>query len=214
MLPIGSAREGHFRPIAVAHRWAKKKRDQQKDGGEMNKTLVLMAAATTTIVFAGGTLAAHSHWRPASPQVTVQLENGNGTSGGMLVLIYGDRGTDPFREGTLARDQRLQLYRRRKQLRFSRGPERLSNPRPAPTKLADPVIRRPGKSCAWRSGLDRNGVSPAGQSALRHARRGCARRLQVNSDRGLIARWPSAGAGLLSIHRGHRPMRQTSAALQ
>ncbi len=66
--------------------------------------------AIGVVVLAGGATfaAAHAYWRPAMPAFVVYLKARPGEAiPPSLVLIYGDSGSDPLREGVLAPDDHL-----------------------------------------------------------------------------------------------------------
>jgi len=57
----------------------------------------------------GGTAyAAVLHWRHVMPEVVVDVRTGHsGNMAPALMIIYGERGSDPFRNGPLKNDQRI-----------------------------------------------------------------------------------------------------------
>ena len=67
----------------------------------------LATGLATTVLLAGGALAATTHWGPAMPQIRVDLRNGPDAVPTSLLLVYGDDGSDPFRDGALARNQHI-----------------------------------------------------------------------------------------------------------
>lgn len=70
--------------------------------------LTLFATGIATMVLlAGGALAATVHWAPAMPQIRLVAHDGSGAVRKSIMFIYGDEGSDPFRDGSLRRDQHV-----------------------------------------------------------------------------------------------------------
>ena len=63
--------------------------------------LVLLAGAASYA-------AAAAMWRPVMPQVEIEIANERSVPwGSSLMVVYGEEGSDPFRDGKLAPDQRI-----------------------------------------------------------------------------------------------------------
>lgn len=75
----------------------------------MNRYLHLTLVVSALACAASATIAtAHAYWRPAMPAFVVDLKARSGEAlPPSLILIYGDEGSDPLREGTLAPDDHV-----------------------------------------------------------------------------------------------------------
>ena len=69
--------------------------------------LTLLAAGLAIAVSGGAALAATAHWAPAMPKFRVEVRDAANAQPTSLLLIYGDDGSSPFRDGPLARDQHI-----------------------------------------------------------------------------------------------------------
>ena len=71
----------------------------------MKRTRTIIAIG---ILVAGGASYAAAMWHPLMPQVEIEIvSERNVPDGSRLMVIYGEDGSDPFRDGNLAPDQRI-----------------------------------------------------------------------------------------------------------
>lgn len=74
----------------------------------MRRLTIASAATIAVVVAAASTAAARAYWKPVMPAIAVEMKLGGAViTAPNLLLIYGEQGSDPFRSGTLAPDQRI-----------------------------------------------------------------------------------------------------------
>lgn len=74
----------------------------------MNPVRTLMVVGLTLLVGGISYAAAAEIWRPLMPQVEIEIvDKMDLPDGSRLMIIYGEEGSNPFRNGKLAPDQRI-----------------------------------------------------------------------------------------------------------
>lgn len=73
----------------------------------MKTALMLTIPAVAAVLVAGATYVHSTNRRPVMPEVVVDVRSPQGGRSSPLMLIYGEQGSSPFRQGTLAPDQRV-----------------------------------------------------------------------------------------------------------
>ena len=74
----------------------------------MKNVIKLGMSAIAALVIGGSAYAASHSWRHVMPEFVIDVRGSDiGNKAPALMLIYGEEGSDPFREGFLGADQRI-----------------------------------------------------------------------------------------------------------